>query len=169
MITDAFDLSDFLLKLLIGSGMIIINLGIQVWAVSWVLRVFEGEADNEPRSFSLGHLTKVLSIMMMFLFVGHILQFTTWALLFTMLGDPNIPNFGVAFYHSVVNFTSLGYGDIVMSPDWRLLGALEAANGVLMFGLTAGLVLAVMNNALQDNRLVHKRLHRTRERTDLDG
>lgn len=163
MFGEAFDLSDFLVKLLIGSGMIIINLGIQVWAVSWVLRVFEGAADEGPHAFSLSRMTWVLSVMMLFLFIGHILQFSTWALLFTALGDPNIPNFGVAFYHSVVNFTSLGYGDIVMSEDWRLLGALEAANGVLMFGLTAGLVLAVMNNALQENKLVRQRLRHARE------
>ena len=51
-----------------------------------------------------------------------------------------------AFYHSAVNFASLGYGDIVMSEKWRLLGALEASNGVLMFGLSAGTLLAVMTN-----------------------
>ncbi|MEM1413067.1 MAG: ion channel [Pseudomonadota bacterium] len=163
MLGGGFDFGEFLLTLLIGSGMIVINLGIQVWAVSWVLRVFEGAADEAPRAFSLRHMTWVLSVMMMFLFAGHILQFTTWALLFTVLNDPNIPNFGVAFYHSVVNFTSLGYGDLVMSEEWRLLGALEAANGVLMFGLTAGLVLAVMNNALQDNQLVRKRLRHGRD------
>ncbi len=55
-------------------------------------------------------------------------------------------DFGTAFYHSAVNFTSLGYGDIVMSEEWRLLGALEAANGVLMFGITAGLVIAVLTS-----------------------
>jgi len=44
-----------------------------------------------------------------------------------------------------VNFTSLGYGDIVMSEKWRLLGALEAGNGVLMFGLSASTILSIMN------------------------
>ena len=37
-----------------------------------------------------------------------------------------------AIYHSAVNFTSLGYGDIVMSRERKLLGPLEAVNGVLM-------------------------------------
>ena len=42
--------------------------------------------------------------------------------------------FAVAFSHSAVNYTTLGYGDIVMSPHWRLLGPLEAASGTLAFG-----------------------------------
>ena len=51
-----------------------------------------------------------------------------------------------ALYHSIVNFASLGYGDIVMSEQWRMLGALEALNGVLMLGLSSGTLLALMTN-----------------------
>jgi voltage-gated potassium channel Kch len=77
------------------------------------------------------------------LLLGHLFQFATWALLFVWLEE--FDDFATAFYHSTVNFTSLGYGDIVMSEARRLLGALEAANGVLMFGLSAGAILSVMN------------------------
>ena len=65
-----------------------------------------------------------------------------WASLFLYLGE--FSNFDSAFYHSVVDFTSLGYGDIVMSEEWRLLGGLEAANGILMFGLTTSTFMTVM-------------------------
>jgi hypothetical protein len=54
-------------------------------------------------------------------------------------------DFATAFYHSAVNFSTLGYGDLVMSEQRRLLGALEAANGVLMFGLTTGVLYTVLN------------------------
>jgi hypothetical protein len=142
---DGAQMVDFLYKLAIGSGMVVLNLGIQVWAVDRVLRFFQRR--NFGRTSASAGTTrgdfKVLSIIMGFLFAGHLLQFSTWALLFIAIGEFN--DFGTAFYHSTVNFTSLGYGDIVMSESWRLLGALEAANGVLMFGLTAGLVLSVMD------------------------
>ncbi len=55
-----------------------------------------------------------------------------------------ISDFTTAFYHSMVNFSSLGYGDIVMSKRWQLLGALGACNGVLMLGLSTGKILAIM-------------------------
>ena len=46
--------------------------------------------------------------------------------------------------HSAVNFTTLGYGDIVMSRRWRLLGPLEAVNGSLMLGLSAAMLFTIM-------------------------
>jgi hypothetical protein len=51
-------------------------------------------------------------------------------------------NLSDAFYHSTVNFTTLGFGDIVMSHPHRVLGALEAATGVLMFGMTSSVLFA---------------------------
>lgn len=49
-----------------------------------------------------------------------------------------------AFYHSAVNYTTLGYGDIVMSPRWRLLGPQEAASGTLAFGRSTAVVVTVV-------------------------
>ena len=82
--------------------------------------------------------------VMLGLFVGHLLQIAIWATLFRVIGQFSM--FTVAFYHSAVNFATLGYGDIVMDEKWRLLGALEAGNGVFMFGLSTGAMLAVMNH-----------------------
>ena len=39
---------------------------------------------------------------------------------------------------------SLGYGDLLLTPSWRLLGPLEAANGALMFGVSTAMVFAVI-------------------------
>ena len=84
--------------------------------------------------------------------VGHLLQMALWATAF--LGCGEFRDFETAFYHSAVNYTSLGYGDIVMSERWRLLGPLEATTGVLLFGISAATVFAVMS------RLIELRLHR---------
>jgi hypothetical protein len=69
-------------------------------------------------------------------------------------------DFETAFYHSAVNFTSLGCGDIVMDEHWRLLGALEAAIGLLMFGLTAGTVLPAMTRLFSRYRAMTENLKR---------
>ncbi|HEY8123075.1 MAG TPA: potassium channel family protein [Myxococcota bacterium] len=52
-------------------------------------------------------------------------------------------------YHSAVNFTSLGYGDVVMDQEWKLLGPLEAANGVLMMSMTAAALTAILQNVIR--------------------
>jgi hypothetical protein len=48
-----------------------------------------------------------------------------------------------------VNYTSLGYGDIVMSASWKLLGPIEAANGLLMFGVSTAMIFAVIQRLVQ--------------------
>ena len=77
------------------------------------------------------------------LLAGHLVQIAVWATVFLVTGE--FPAFADAFYHSAVNYTTLGYGDIVMSKDWRLLGPQEAACGTLAFGWsTAALVTIVI-------------------------
>ena len=131
------------LPLLIGTALAGVNLAMLVLVVAFVVRYLESliaKLDDEP---SFGNVTGILAVVLTVLFAGHLMQVATWALLFFFLGE--FETFSKAFYHSMVNFTSLGYGDIVMSERWRLLGGLEAANGVLMFGLSAGTFLPVMN------------------------
>ena len=81
--------------------------------------------------------------LIMALLIGHLAQMALWAMAFMAAGQ--FETFAVAFYHSAVNYTTLGYGDIVMSEDWRLLGPQEAVSGTLAFGWsTAALVTIVI-------------------------
>jgi hypothetical protein len=52
-------------------------------------------------------------------------------------------DFSTAYYHSAVNYTTLGYDDLILSPKWRLLGPLEAANGILMFGVSTAMIFTL--------------------------
>jgi len=45
----------------------------------------------------------------------------------------------------MVTFTTLGYGDILLDEQWRLLASFEAANGILMFGWSTAIVMAVVH------------------------
>ena len=139
-----------LLTLLIGSAALVINMTIQVVAIVVILTFLLRNLELYQLKSRYRTEIRVLGFLVLALFAGHLLQFAIWAMLFLYLGE--FADFQTAFYHSVVNFTSLGYGDIVMSEKWRLLGALEAANGILMFGLTAGALLSVMT------RLFRKRV-----------
>ena len=55
-----------------------------------------------------------------------------------------LPDAESAFYFSGVTYTTLGYGDVVLPPEWRLLAPLEALAGILMCGLSAGLFFATV-------------------------
>jgi hypothetical protein len=84
----------------------------------------------------------VLWTALLGLLVSALAQIALWAGTFVLCGE--FADFEEAFYHSAVNFTTLGYGDIVMSWRWRLLGPLEAANGSLMLGLSAAMLYTVL-------------------------
>jgi Ion channel len=74
--------------------------------------------------------------------VAHLIAIAVWAELFVMLKE--FADFGTAYYHSAVNYTTLGYGELVMTASWRLLGPLEAANGMVLFGVTTAMIFAVI-------------------------
>jgi len=78
---------------------------------------------------------------------AHLVEITAWAVLFVLAGE--FPHIATAFYHSAVNYTSLGYGDVVMSASWRLLGPLEAGDGMLMFGISTAMIFAVIQRLAQ--------------------
>jgi len=88
-----------------------------------------------------GEFVIVASIILLSL-VAHLIEIALWAAVFMICGE--FREFGTAYYHSAGNYTTLGYGDLIMSPEWRLLGPLEAANGVLMFGLSTAIIFTLM-------------------------
>jgi len=79
-------------------------------------------------------------------FAAHLIEIALWAGLFLLCWE--FSDFAAAFNHSAVNYTTLGYGDVVMSPSWRLLGPLEAATGILMFGVSTAAVFAAMHRLI---------------------
>jgi hypothetical protein len=70
-----------------------------------------------------------------------------WAVVLVLCGE--FQEFTNAYYHSAVNYATLGYGDLLLTPVWRLLGPLEATNGALMFGVSAAMVFAVVQRLVQ--------------------
>ena len=63
-----------------------------------------------------------------------------WGLVFSFCGE--FSQLTRAVYHSGMNYTTLGDSDKVMSPAWRMLAPLEAANGMLMFGVSTAMLFA---------------------------
>ena len=72
----------------------------------------------------------------------HLVEIAFWAFFYTWTqGMPDLPS---ALYFSAVTYTTTGYGDLVLSKEWRLVGAVEALTGILMCGWSAGFFFAVV-------------------------
>jgi hypothetical protein len=95
----------------------------------------------------------VMVIVSLITAAGHLIPIALWAVAFLMVGE--FSTFEKAFYFSAVNYTALGYGDIVLSERWRLLGPLEAINGILLFGLSTAVMFAVLGRLIKQ-RLRHQ-------------
>jgi len=54
-----------------------------------------------------------------------------------------LPDFEAALYFSTTSFTTIGYGDVVLDRNWRLFGAIEGANGLLLFGWSTAFLFSV--------------------------
>lgn len=131
-------------NLLIGLPVILLCLLLQSLISMGSLRFYLAPLDQE-RSFM--NVSLPLFGVIVILMVGNCLQLTLWGILFLLLGE--FESLDVAIYHSAVNFATLGYGDMVMSPQWRLLGPLEAMNGALMIGLSGATMLAMLQHQLK--------------------
>ena len=91
-----------------------------------------------------------LLVVTLAMVAANLVQVALWGGLFLWLGE--FAQAYDAMYHSAVNFTSLGYGDIVMSRERKLLGPLEAVNGVLMLGMTAAALMAIVQHMIKSQQ-----------------
>ena len=72
----------------------------------------------------------------------HTAEIATWALFYRW--EHCLPDAESAFYFSGVTYTTLGYGDLVLPKEWRMLAPVQALTGILMCGLSAGLFFATV-------------------------
>jgi hypothetical protein len=69
------------------------------------------------------------------------ISISVWLWTFCLLGLGTFSEFEPAMYFSLVSFTTLGFGDIILEKQWRILSGLMAANGLLIFGLTTAILV----------------------------
>ena len=91
------------------------------------------------------------------LFVGivllHLVQVGLWAVVFWRAQE--LPNVDTALYFSLATYTTIGFGDVVVGPGWRVLAGIEGLTGVLLVGWSTAFVFAVVNRMYEHWRQVH--------------
>ncbi|MGI9504149.1 MAG: ion channel [Geminicoccaceae bacterium] len=92
--------------------------------------------------------TAMLVAATLWLLASHSVGVWLWAFMFILLRA--IDGLEPAVYFSLVTFTTLGYGDITLDENWRLLSALCAANGLLLFGFSTAFLVELMRRLRQE-------------------
>ena len=131
-----------LLPLVVGAGAVACTVFVHALALAVTVNFLRHERKLGRAGAGALIDLAIVVLVISFAFVAHLIEIAFWAVLLVLCGE--FQEFGTAYYHSAVNYTTLGYGDLLLTPSWRLLGPLEATNGVLMFGVSAAMVFAVI-------------------------
>jgi hypothetical protein len=128
-------------KLATGLGMMVVTIIIHA------LFMVAGVKVAKWRRSRFGHVGKemvkafLLSVLTVWMFLAIVLEALLWALLYVFIPlITALPDLETAFYFSMVTFTTLGFGDVVLTGPWRMLASIQAANGVIIFGWTTALI-----------------------------
>jgi hypothetical protein len=93
----------------------------------------------------------LLSFLTIWLFLAIVIEAGLWSMLYLL--NPLItalPDLETAFYFSMVTFTTLGFGDVVLIGQWRTLASIQAANGVIIFGWTTALIFYFIQHVYKE-------------------
>jgi len=129
--------------LFIGSAMMVVSLAVAIVLFGIAARVLRWL--NDTNAFGYSHLPLVFDLAVAALWILIVLASAVWgwAALYIALGlfDALEP----ALYFSIASFTTVGYGDVVLEPGWRLLAGMTATHGLLNFGLFTAFLVEVFN------------------------
>jgi hypothetical protein len=117
------------------SACVIIH-AVGMWLGVGVLAAANRRATARHKPRTLARAFVILAIASCWLVVLHLLHILLWAGFYQY--HQLMADMETAFYFSATSYTTLGYGDVILTGSWRLLGPLEAVTGVLMFGWSTG-------------------------------
>jgi uncharacterized protein YhhL (DUF1145 family) len=96
----------------------------------------------------------LLLVSLGFILLAHSAQIWIWAAAFVASGT--LPDWNTSVYYSLITYTTLGYGDVVLGPGLRIFGGFAAINGVLGFGISTAFLVAVMGQALRETGVLRR-------------
>jgi hypothetical protein len=136
-------------QLLFGGAVSLGNIAIHALAMAVVVGASRAAAAHHSARPTL-RLVVIMIATVSVLMAFHVAEITVWSLAYGLVDAA--PGGADRLYFAFVNYTTLGYGDIVPVADWRLLGPMTAMNGVLLFGWSTAVIFEVLWKALQDSR-----------------
>ena len=132
-------------QFLVGGGVSVANIAIHALVMTTVVRVAQVRG-GKGKSHSALLLMAVMIPTVLILMMTHTLEVLVWSLAYSMA---DVASAGVGLvYFAFVNYTTLGYGDVLPVERWRLLGPMTAMNGVLLFGWSTALIFEVLRRTL---------------------
>jgi hypothetical protein len=134
--------SPLLIQLLVASAMVVLTIVMHLtglWLLLWLVGAHSKHLGS--RREIVGQARSIL-IAGFGLFALHAAEIWAYAGLFAMVGA--LPDFESALYFSTATYTTVGYGDVTLPREWRILGAIEGANGIILLGWSTAFFVSIV-------------------------
>lgn len=131
----------------IGVALLIATTSVHAGCTGLSLRVLTAIHARELARGSTFAQIGLVSGLVVLLFFAALIEAAFWAWTYMAVGA--LESFEAAFYFSNVTFSTLGFGDLTLEPDWRVLSSFQAANGTILFGWSTALVFAFVQAITQ--------------------
>lgn len=132
-------------QFLIGGLVSVCNIVIHALVMTVVVRASQATAQtsaSRPNLLLITVMVATVSVLM----VAHTCEVFVWSLAYGLVDAA--PSETKLLYFAFVNYTTLGYGDVVPLERWQLLGPMTAMNGVLMFGWSTAVIFEVLRKTM---------------------
>ncbi len=140
-----------LIQMIIGAVLIALTVIIHAVVLDKLIKFLGHSHHAMFKQFKLNWRMVTLMVTVLGVFSAHILQIWLWALFY--LGVGASLNLEEALYYSTSTFTTVGFGDVLLSDEWRLLGAFQSANGFILFGWSTAFIFEVMSKLYQRDNI----------------
>ncbi|WP_171121501.1 MULTISPECIES: ion channel [unclassified Ruegeria] len=121
---------------------------IELVLLTWCTQTIRSMALKLEESKRFVTIAAPICVALVFIVAIHTFQVWLWAIVW-VLGE-TLPDWNSALYFSLVTFTTLGYGDIVLGEDLRIFGAFASVTGLLAFGLSTAFMVALMTQVFKE-------------------
>jgi hypothetical protein len=132
-------------QFLVGSTVTLGNIVIHALVMTTVVRVIHRAAERR-RLHPTPHMIVVMVLTVSVLMAAHVSEVIVWPLAHAIIDVT--PAGADPLYFAFVNHTTLGYGDVVPTERWRLIGPITAMNGMLVFGWSTAVIFEVLRRTL---------------------
>lgn len=140
--------------LLVGIAVVACNVTIQALSTLYFMKIFIPQYKRwHEKNESLCAFV-MLVVLMMFFTLLHGGQCTLWAAVYYFNPEiSSLSSFSESVYFSLITFTTIGYGDVVIDSDWRILAGLEAINGIILVGWSTAMVFSFLQIIYKNGKM----------------
>ena len=149
--------TSLLANLILGGVTILITIVIHAMTYNWVLNSIPRTAALFTKFFHQFWKTPLLTFVVLCVITAIFLDIWIWTILFLILDTTHLHSLETALYFASTCFSTLGFGDVVLGKDWRILSTICAINGMFLFGWSAAFIYEIMDKLYHDDAIIKKK------------